>query len=52
MYLSRIDIQLKGTIATGLHHHSILAIKQLPYNPTSKNSEENDYFEEAFLLKL
>ena len=30
---------------------AILAIKQLPYNPTSKNSEEIDYFEVVFLLK-
>ena len=30
---------------------SILAIKQLPYNPTSKNSKETDYFEVVLLLK-
>ena len=30
---------------------AILAIKQLPYNPTSKNSEVTGYFEEVFLLK-
>ena len=28
-----------------------LAIKQLPYNPMSKNSEGNNYFEVVFLQK-
>ena len=27
------------------------AIEQLPHNPTSKHSEEINYFEEVFLLK-
>ena len=26
-------------------------MKQLPYNPKSKNSEESGYFEEDFFLK-
>ena len=26
-------------------------MKQLPYNPKGKNSEESSYFEEVFLLK-
>jgi len=30
---------------------SILAIKQLPYNPTSKNSEKIDYLKVVFLPK-
>ena len=30
---------------------AILAVKQLPYNPKSKNSEESGYFEEDFSLK-
>ena len=28
-----------------------LVLKQLPYNPSSTNSEEIDYFEDVFLLK-
>ena len=29
---------------------AILVMKQLPYSPKSKNSEESGYFEESFLL--
>ena len=50
--ISRFNIHIR--IITAFFHIkncATLAIKQLTYNPTSKNAEVIGYFEDVFLLK-
>ena len=50
-YFAKMHINQSFFLHNTGQYCATLAIKQLPYSPTSKNSREIDYFEAVFLLK-